>query len=107
MIVGGRYDEKAITFIVYGLRYAIVSSACQRIRGTDKTDAPGEVTATKTLFNKEPDTDGNYTIQLTVQGNPITQESHSAADVVLVVDNSESMNDSVVERCNAPKTHLM
>lgn len=71
-----------------------------------KTDAPGEVTATKTLLNKEPDTDGNYTIQLTVQGNPITQESHSAADVVLVVDNSESMNDSVVEMCGTPSNQF-
>ena len=51
----------------------------------------GEVTITKSLVSDEPDKDGNYTIKLTVQGNPITQSAQPNADVVLVVDCSGSM----------------
>lgn len=55
------------------------------------TAAEGEVTITKTLDSDRPDEDGNYTIKLTVQGNPITQSAQPNADVVLVVDCSGSM----------------
>lgn len=63
----------------------------------------GEVTITKTLVSDEPDDDGNYTIKLTVQGNPVTQSAQPNADVVLVVDNSGSMASSVGDPCNTPK----
>ena len=55
------------------------------------TAAEGEVTITKTLDSDTPDANGNYTIKLTVQGNPITQSAQPNADVVLVVDCSGSM----------------
>lgn len=51
----------------------------------------GEVTITKSLVSDMPDEDGNYTIKLTVQGNPVTQSAKPNADVVLVVDCSGSM----------------
>lgn len=51
----------------------------------------GEVTITKSLVDATPDANGNYTIKLTVQGNPITQSAQPNADVVLVVDCSGSM----------------
>ena len=54
----------------------------------------GKVTITKTLVSDTPDTDGNYTIKLTVQGNPVTQNVQPNADVVLVVDCSGSMKDN-------------
>lgn len=54
----------------------------------------GKVTITKTLVSDTPDTDGNYTIKLTVQGNPVTQNVRPNADVVLVVDCSGSMKDN-------------
>lgn len=55
------------------------------------TAEEGEVTITKSLVSNTPDEDGNYTIKLTVQGNPITQSAQPNADVVLVVDCSGSM----------------
>lgn len=67
------------------------------------TAEEGEVTITKSLVSDEPDGDGNYTIKLTVQGNPITQSAQPNADVVLVVDNSGSMASSVGDPCNTPK----
>lgn len=63
----------------------------------------GEVTITKSLVSNTPDDDGNYTIKLTVQGNPITQSAQPNADVVLVVDNSGSMASSVGDACDTPK----
>ena len=68
----------------------------------------GQVTAVKSLVtddNGEPvvDTDGNYTVQISIQGNPVTQTTGSAADVVLVVDNSGSMDSSVGIPCTAKK----
>ena len=51
----------------------------------------GKVTITKSLVSDTPDEDGNYTIKLTVQGNPVTQSAQPNADVVLVVDCSGSM----------------
>ena len=67
------------------------------------TAAEGEVTITKSLYSATPDADGNYTIKLTVQGNPVTQSAQPNADVVLVVDNSGSMASSVGDTCNTPK----
>ena len=49
------------------------------------------------------DADGYYTVQITVQGKPTQAENGSNADVVLVVDNSGSMDSSVGEPCNTPK----
>lgn len=66
------------------------------------TAAEGEVTITKSLVDATPDANGNYTIKLTVQGNPITQSAQPNADVVLVVDNSGSMASSVGDPCNTP-----
>lgn len=66
---------------------------------------PGKVTAKKECSG--PDATGNYTITLTVQGNPVpstdTMTTPANADVVLVVDNSGSMETSVGELCNEPK----
>ena len=56
--------------------------------------AEGQVRITKTLVSEQPDQDGNYTIKLTVQGNPVTQNVQPNADVVLVVDCSGSMKDT-------------
>lgn len=71
---------------------------------TDNT--PGKVTATKSCTT-EPDSNGNYTITLTVQGNPVpstdTMTTPANADVVLVVDNSGSMETSVGTPCEAQK----
>jgi Mg-chelatase subunit ChlD len=64
---------------------------------------PGTVKATKTLLSDSPDADGAYTIQLSVQGAPVTTTAKSQADVVLVVDNSGSMGTRVGETCGAPK----
>lgn len=69
---------------------------------------PGKVTAKKECSG--PDATGNYTITLTVQGNPVlstdTTMTSANADVVLVVDNSGSMETSVGEPCNEPKEHF-
>lgn len=66
---------------------------------------PGKVTAKKECSG--PDATGNYTITLTVQGNPVpstdTMTTPANADVVLVVDNSGSMSSSVGYPCNTPK----
>lgn len=64
---------------------------------------PGTVTATKNVVKQMPDENGNYTIKLTVQGEPVEIPSAFAADVVLVVDNSGSMASRVGEPCLAPK----
>ena len=56
--------------------------------------AEGQVTITKTLVSSTPDDDGNYTIKLTVQGNPVTHNVQPNADVVLVVDCSGSMDET-------------
>ncbi|MFR0883064.1 MAG: hypothetical protein ACLSH5_07275 [Christensenellales bacterium] len=42
----------------------------------------GKVTITKTLVSNTPDNDGNYTIKLTVQGNPVSHDVQPNADVV-------------------------
>ena len=59
----------------------------------------GQVTAHK---EAEPNDDGTYTITLSVQGEPIPTTTESAADVVLVVDNSGSMASGVGEPCGTP-----
>lgn len=74
---------------------------------TDNT--PDKVTATKSCTT-EPDSNGNYTITLTVQGNPVpstdTMTTPANADVVLVVDNSGSMSSRVGYPCSTPKDHF-
>ena len=57
-----------------------------------------DVTATKTRSG--PDSDGNYTITLSVTGTTKdhTERNDLPADVVLVVDSSGSMDDCVLER---------
>ena len=54
----------------------------------------GKVTITKTLVSNTPDNDGNYTIKLTVQGNPVSHDVQPNADVVLVIDCSGSMKQN-------------
>ena len=76
--------------------------------GGDTGLQEGQVRATKALvLDKEnqpvKDADGYYTVQITVQGKPTQAENGSNADVVLVVDNSGSMDSSVGEPCNTPK----
>ena len=76
--------------------------------GGDTGLQEGDVRATKALVvddNNQPkaDTDGYYTVQITVQGKPKQAENGSNADVVLVVDNSGSMSSSVGDPCNTPK----
>ena len=70
---------------------------------------PGKVTATKSCTTA-PDADGNYTITLTVQGNPVsstdTTTTSANADVVLVVDNSGSMETSVGTPCEEKKEYF-
>ena len=67
---------------------------------------PGDVQATKGLVSQTPDADGNYTIQLSVKGEPKEVSNASTADVVLVVDNSGSMASSVGEPCSATKKDI-
>lgn len=72
------------------------------------TPEPGKVTATKTASTLN--SDGTYTITLMVQGNPVedkeTTTASANADVVLVVDNSGSMESSVGEPCQTPKSQF-
>ena len=69
---------------------------------------PGKVTAKKECSG--PDATGNYTITLTVQGNPVpstqTTTTSANADVVLVVDNSGSMETSVGTPCEEKKEYF-
>ena len=66
----------------------------------------GKVTITKTLESDVPDNDGNYTIKLTVQGDPVSQNVQPNADVVLVIDCSGSMAGGLVtiDRMKTAKT---
>ena len=66
----------------------------------------GEVTATKTWEQVGGEKSNTFEITLSVQGNPITMTTESAADVVLVVDNSGSMSSSVGEPCDVPRSVL-
>lgn len=66
----------------------------------------GEVTATKTWEQVGGEKSNTFEITLSVQGNPITTTTESAADVVLVVDNSGSMSSSVGEPCDVPRSVL-
>lgn len=63
----------------------------------------GKVTITKTLESNVPDIDGNYTIKLTVQGNPVSQNVQPNADVVLIIDCSSSMNQHGRNRLKTAK----
>ena len=76
--------------------------------GGDTGLQEGQVRATKALVvddNNQPvkDLEGYYTVEITVQGKPKQAKNGSNADVVLVVDNSGSMSNSVGEPCNTPK----
>lgn len=77
-----------------------------------ETPVPGQVTAIKSLVEDEYgdpqiDEDGCYTIQISVQGNPVESTNASNADVVLVVDNSGSMSSSVGSPCNTSKDEFV
>ncbi len=93
-----------VLVLVMTLSLLPLNVLADEIPETDNT--PGKVTATKSC-TKEPDSNGNYTITLTVQGNPVsstdTMTTPANADVVLVVDNSGSMETSVGTPCNTPK----
>lgn len=73
----------------------------------EEAPVEGKVTITKSLVSDKPDESGNYTIKLTVQGNPVTQSAQPNADVVLVVDNSGSMASSVGDPCKTPKDEFI
>ena len=62
----------------------------------------GEVTATKTWEQVDGEKSNTFEITLSVQGEPIPTTTESAADVVLVVDNSGSMASGVGEPCGTP-----
>ena len=96
-----------VLVLVMTLSLLPLNVLADEIPETDNT--PGKVTATKSCTT-EPDEHGNYTITLTVRGEPVSStESMTTpanADVVLVVDNSGSMETSVGEPCNEPKEHF-
>lgn len=93
-----------VLVLVMTLSLLPLNVLADEIPETDNT--PGKVTATKSC-TKEPDSNGNYTITLTVQGNPVsstdTTTTSANADVVLVVDNSGSMETSVGTPCKHKK----
>lgn len=92
-----------VLVLVMTLSLLPLNVLADEIPETDNT--LGKVTATKSVTG--PDATGNYTITLTVQGNPVpsteTMTTSANADVVLVVDNSGSMETSVGTPCNTPK----
>ena len=70
--------------------------------GADTEPVEGVVTAHKDLVRDESgapivDEEGNYIVELSVQGNPYQIATQSAADVVLVIDNSGSMSGTKLE----------
>lgn len=75
--------------------------------GADTEPVEGVVTAHKDLVRDESgapivDEDGNYIVELSVQGNPYQIATQSAADVVLVIDNSGSMKEgAATETCGS------
>ena len=75
--------------------------------GADTEPVEGVVTAHKDLVRDETgapivDADGNYIVELSVQGNPYQIATQSAADVVLVIDNSGSMAEgAATETCGS------
>lgn len=93
-----------VLVLVMTLSLLPLNVLADEIPETDNT--LGKVTATKSCTT-EPDEHGNYMITLTVQGNPVpsteTTTTFANADVVLVVDNSGSMETSVGEPCETPK----
>ena len=92
-----------VLVLVMTLSLLPLNVLADEIPETDNT--LGKVTATKSVTG--PDATGNYTITLTVQGNPVpsteTMTTSANADVVLVVDNSGSMETKVGEPCETPK----
>lgn len=93
-----------VLVLIMALSMLPLNVLADEIPETDNT--PGKVTATKSCTT-EPDSNGNYTITLTVQGNPVpstdTMTTPANADVVLVVDNSGSMETIVGTPCDVPK----
>ena len=93
-----------VLVLVMTLSLLPLNVLADEIPETDNT--PGKVTATKSCTT-EPDEHGNYTITLTVQGNPVpstdTMTTPANADVVLVVDNSGSMESKVGTPCEEKK----
>lgn len=65
---------------------------------------PGEVAASKTASYDAQKNE--VTITMTVEGKEASQITPSKADVVLVVDNSGSMESSVGEPCETPKAQF-
>ena len=96
-----------VLVLVMTLSLLPLNVLADEIPETDNT--PGKVTATKSCTT-EPDSNGNYTITLTVQGNPVpstqTTTTYANADVVLVVDNSGSMETSVGTPCEEKKEYF-
>ena len=81
-----------------------VSAADMEIVPGDNTGGDGKlggVTMTKELVKKENsdeyevDDDGYYTLRITVKGDTKQETEQPSADIILVVDNSASMNDTV------------
>ena len=95
-----------VLVLVMTLSLLPLNVLADEIPETDNT--PGKVTATKSVTG--PDANGNYMITLTVKGNPVsstdTMTTSANADVVLVVDNSGSMETKVGELCNEPRAHF-
>lgn len=92
-----------VLVLVMTLSLLPLNVLADEIPETDNT--PGKVTATKSVTG--PDANGNYMITLTVRGAPVsstkTMTTPANADVVLVVDNSGSMETSVGTPCEAQK----
>lgn len=92
-----------VLVLVMTLSLLPLNVLADEIPETDNT--LGKVTATKSVTG--PDATGNYTITLTVRGTPVpsteTTTTSANADVVLVVDNSGSMESKVGELCNEPR----
>ncbi|MGN1128089.1 MAG: VWA domain-containing protein, partial [Candidatus Flemingiibacterium sp.] len=85
--------------------FMIVAMMPTAVLGDDNADGttPGKVTASKVLVTDKGkpviDDKGNYTIRISVAGNPIEQTVGANADVVLVIDNSGSMASFVGTLC--------
>lgn len=86
--------------------FMIVAMMPTAVLGDDNADGttPGKVTASKVLVTDDEgkpviDDDGNYTIRISVEGNPVEQTVGANADVVLVIDNSGSMASFVGTLC--------
>ena len=103
--------RKRIQSLALAILMALSLLPATALASEGNTGVPGGVTAKKELVcdeNNQPvlDENGNYTIRLTVQGEPVEKPYASSADIVLVVDNSGSMGTSVGTPCNTPKARF-